>query len=63
MNDCLYVYYDRQAEIDRTDEIVHGQVFVDYDRDGKVVGVELLGFASLGSDVPARIKAENDRSR
>lgn len=49
---CLDLYCRYSHEhVARTEELLEGRVWVDYDHDGKPVGVEVLGLISV--DMPA----------
>ncbi len=56
--DAMYIYLDEEAEVEKTKEIDH-DVIIDYDKKGKIIGVELLLVKEKRPHLLKQIKVEN----
>ena len=56
--DAMYIYLDEEAKVDSTKEIER-DVIVDYDAQGKIIGVEFLFIKEKRPDLLKQINFEN----
>ncbi len=56
--DAMYIYLDEEAMVERTKEI-EKDIIVDYDKQGNVIGVELLFVKEKRPELLRQIKVEN----
>ena len=56
--DAIYIYLDEEAKVERTKEI-EKDIIVDYDKQGNVIGVELLFVKEKRPELLRQIKVEN----
>ncbi len=56
--DAMYICLDERARVDKTKEI-EKDVIVDYDKKGRIIGVELLFIKEKRPELLKQIKVEN----
>lgn len=56
--DAMYIYLDEKVKVDRTKEI-DKNVIIDYDKDGNLIGVELLFVKEKRPELLKQIQVEN----
>ncbi len=56
--DAMYIYLDEEGKVNKTKEISK-DILVDYDKDGKIIGIELLFVKEKRPDLLKQIKVEN----
>ncbi|MBI2672839.1 DUF2283 domain-containing protein [Candidatus Woesearchaeota archaeon] len=56
--DAMYICLDERAQVDKTKEI-EKDVIVDYDKKGRIIGVELLFIKEKRPELLKQIKVEN----
>jgi len=56
--DAVYIYLDEEAKVDSTKEIDKDMI-IDYDKEGKIIRIELLFVKEKRPELLKQIKVEN----